>query len=357
MDIVPVPDADFIYDFTLQNPNTTAWAVSFSQPAASTPINIQYQLWFNATNTANFSDIFGRSVLSFVRGLDESIITVLNDPTVSIKADIDVSIKDWPVLPPGKLSDSIVQQLGPVFFFCSEMLIFINVLNLIVSEKELKLRHGMEVMGLKPSVYWLSHLISNTILVFFNGLFTTIWGYIFGFQAFRETNFAVLLITFFLFGEAMVMFAFFITTFVRKTRVAILIGIFIFIIGLLFESFVFSSSTLGYIWWSEKTISSAGWLILMFLPFFNFGHMFLDITTLTTGLLDTLTQTYIPGPGFPWSTLYSPIVNTSLPTYGSDGQPTVPPPVQAWYFMIMNCFVFGFILWYFDNVIPNVFSY
>lgn len=55
------------------------------------------------------------------------------------------------------------------------------------------------------------------------------------------------------------MFAFFITTLVRTTRVAILIGIFIFIIGLLFESFVFSGSYIGYIWWSSQTIDPVGW--------------------------------------------------------------------------------------------------
>ncbi len=149
------------------------------------------------------------------------------------------------------------------------------------------------------------------------------------------------------------MFAFFITTLVRKTRVAILIGIFIFIIGLLFESFVFSGSYIGYIWWSPATIDPAGWKVLIFFPFFNFGRMFLDITTLTTGLLDNLTQTYIPGPGFPWDTLYSAFPNSSLPIYGSNGQPTVPAPVESWYYLIMNCFFYGVLLWIFDNVIPD----
>ncbi|KAL2914225.1 hypothetical protein HK105_206322 [Polyrhizophydium stewartii] len=350
-DIVPVPDADFIYNYALKHPNTTAWGVTFSQTAAS-PINIQYQLWFNATNAGNDTDIFGREVLAFVRGLDEAIITVLDDPTATVKANIDISLKDWPLIPPSHLSDSVVLPLGPVFFFCSEMIIFINVLNQIVTEKELKLRHGMEVMGLRPAVYWLSHLLSNTALVFINALFTCIFGLAFGFEVFRNTNFAVLLILFFLFGEAMLMFAFFLTTLVRRSRVAIMIGIFLFIVGLLFESFVFSGPNLGYIWWSRDTIGPIGWGILMFLPFFNFGHMFLDISTLTTGKFDLLSLTYIPGPGFPWSSLYSPLPPASLPVYG-DKPPDVPPVVQAWYLLIMNCALYGLLLWYFDNVIPN----
>ena len=81
--------------------------------------------------------------------------------------------------------------------------------------------------------------------------------------------------------------------------------------------------------------------------------MFLDITTLTTGLLDTLTQTYIPGPGFGWSDLYKNFPNSSLPSYGANGTPDVPPPANAWNYLIMDCFFYGFLLWYLDNVIPN----
>ena len=110
------------------------------------------------------------------------------------------------------------------------------------------------------------------------------------------------------------MFAFFLTTFIRRARIAILAGIFMFVIGLLFESFVFSGSFIGYIWWAPSVVDPAGWKILVWscrlwfglahvhsqcltihshqslFPFFNFGHMFLDISTLTTGRLDTLTQ-------------------------------------------------------------------
>lgn len=69
----------------------------------------------------------------------------------------------------------------------------------------------------------------------------------------------VLLVLFFLFGEAMVALAFFIACFVRRARVGILIGIFLFIIGLVFESFVFSSAGLGYIWWDASAISQVAW--------------------------------------------------------------------------------------------------
>lgn len=337
--IVDVPSPDFIYNYSLKNPNVTRWGITFSQPAVATPLNIRYQLWYNATSTLNSSsgtgDVFGREVLSFTRGIDEAIISYLNDPSGgSVNAQIGVKLKDWPTVPAATLSDSVVQQLGPVFFFCSEMIIFINVLNTIMTEKELKLRHGMELMGLKPFLYWFTHFLSNSLLVALNAVFTCLFGLMFQFQAFKNSNFGVLFFTYFLFGEALIATAFFITTLVRETRQAILIGIFFFIVGLLFQTVVFSGSFVGYIWWSENTISNIGWIILMFIPFFNFGHMLLDISTLTTGRLDVLTNTFIPGPGFSWDSLYSKIPNNLLTPY--DGiYPNIPWPVQAWYFLFL----------------------
>jgi hypothetical protein len=93
----------------------------------------------------------------------------------------------------------------------------------------------------------------------------------------------------------------------------------------------------------------------MFIPFFNFGHMLLDITTYTTGKLDTLTNTFVPGPGFPWSSLYETIPDYLLSSY--DGQyPSLPPPVQAWYFLIMNVGFYALLTWFFDNVLPDAFG-
>jgi hypothetical protein len=78
-----------------------------------------------------------------------NLVSVLNDPSATVTANMDIRVKDWPTVPPKRLSDTVVQQLGPVFFFCCVMVIFINALSIVLREKESKLRQGMEVMGLK----------------------------------------------------------------------------------------------------------------------------------------------------------------------------------------------------------------
>ncbi|KAI9344588.1 hypothetical protein BDR26DRAFT_835595 [Obelidium mucronatum] len=348
--IYPVSSQDFIYNYALNHPNVTRWAVTFD--TVTTPyVNVRYQLWYNASLSANGSDIYGRELIGMVRGLDEAIITGLNGNTK--QANLDYQLKDWPLIPSVTLSDTIVQTLGSCFFFCSVMVIFISVLNQIVGEKEAKLRHGMEMMGLYPCVYWISNYLSVSFLVLINSLLTVLFGLAFGFEVFRNANFFALWITFFLFGESMVMLAFAMTCVVRQARAAVLLGIFVFVIGLLFESFVFSSGQLGYIWWVPTLIPDFVPWILALIPFFNFGRLFLDISTFTTGRLDQLTSTYIPGPGFPWDNLYSSIPQNLLPNYQNDGYPQLPNPVTAWYLMIMDIAIWGVVTWYLDAVIPD----
>jgi len=86
------------------------------------------------------------------------------------------------------------------------MINFLLILNTIVSEKENKLRHGMEMMGLIPSVYWTSWLLINTLIVGLSSLVTCCFGLAFGFPIFTNGSFGVssfnflfLLFTFFLF--------------------------------------------------------------------------------------------------------------------------------------------------------------
>ncbi|CAI2183574.1 14848_t:CDS:2 [Funneliformis geosporum] len=354
--MVPVSSSDFIYDYTLQNPNITMFGIEFTT-VEGPPKNYRYQIWLNSTLMANNSDVFSEQVLAFQRGIDEAIVSYeSSEPATSpAPATFNINLKDWPKVPPTQLGNEIISRFGATFFFCANMIIFISVLNTIVAEKEAKLKDSLVMMGLKVEVYWLSYFISNAWLMVICSLITCLGGLAFGFFVFKNSNFAVLFITFLLFGLAMVAFGFFITTFCRRSRVAVLVGIFLFITGLLFESFVFSNEFVGYIWWDVGT-NKAGWLVLMFVPFFNFGKIFLDISNLSSGKLDVLTQTLIPGSGFKWKNLYEKVDDKFLPSYNTehlDLKPDVPAPIQSWYFLLMNIAFYAILTWYFDKVIPD----
>ncbi len=124
------------------------------------------------------------------------VVSVLNDPLARVTATLDVGIKEWPVVPPKRLSDTIVQNLGPLFFFSSIMILFLDVINLIVYEKESKIRYSMELVGLIPSIYWLGHFLSSTMLCFFTSLWMIILGLLFRFESFTQSSFLVSVVNF-----------------------------------------------------------------------------------------------------------------------------------------------------------------
>ncbi|KAJ3275448.1 ATP-binding cassette sub- A member 1 [Terramyces sp. JEL0728] len=285
--MIPVANTDFLYRYVVTNPNTTNWGINFDIKTG-TVTNIRYQVWYNHSRIANGVDVFGEQLVALTRGLDEAIMSVAGNTPSTV--NFDVKMMDWPVVPPSTLSDTIVQNLGPVFFFCCVMVIFINVLSQILEEKEKKLRIGMEVMGLKPSVYWISHFLTNSFLIFVGAWVTVALGIAFGFKAFTKSN-------------------------------------------------VFVS------------------LVLSFLPFFNFGLMFLMISSLTNGRIDSLTNTAVAGPGMPWSSIYSQIPSDYTITY-SDGISAVPPaPVMMFYWFLIDIAFYSVLTWYLDCVIANEFGF
>jgi len=193
-------------------------------------------------------------------------------------------------------SEAMIQLAGPSFFFGCAMVNFLMILNTIVGEKEYRLRHGMQMMGLKSSVYWVSWFLVNVVIVFFSALLEVTFGIAFGFNVFTNASFFVLFLLFFLFGLAMITMAFFVTTLVRKVKAAVAVGMLILVIGLVFQIAMFTSTFTSYIWWSDST-DKAGWIVLMFLPFFNFGKVYVDIAISAAGVYNFATGLVELGPG------------------------------------------------------------
>ena len=55
MGMVPVDNESFIYEYALNNPNYTQWAVTFDQSFDPAP-SIKYQIWYNVSLVANGTD-------------------------------------------------------------------------------------------------------------------------------------------------------------------------------------------------------------------------------------------------------------------------------------------------------------
>ncbi|KAJ3333077.1 ATP-binding cassette sub- A member 1 [Blyttiomyces sp. JEL0837] len=358
MGIIPIPNAEFFYEYILAHPNTTAWGITFDN-SDKIIMNIQYQVWYNASRISNGSDWFGSGELAgLVRGLDEAIITKLDNPNVTVGANINITLKDWPLVPASTLVDNVIQSVGPVFVFCSTVLIFMNVLNQILNERDTKLRTSLDIVGLMPSVYWLSNTVSFGILTLISTTITVILGRLLSISVFHYTDISVLIVSLFLFGASMNSLAFCVTTCTRRTHLAITIGMFVLTVGLVFETLVFSSTQTGYIWW-RTGVDDSLYHALLLLPFFNFGKLLLDIFTLSAQFQQTgfeqannSTSSIVT-----WSSLGSKIPDNLLPKYSDETLPDVPEPIWSIYYMLVNLAFYSTLTWYFDNIVPTELGY
>ncbi|THF95750.1 hypothetical protein TEA_002782 [Camellia sinensis var. sinensis] len=71
-----------------------------------------------------------------------------------------------------KLKSMLIQEVGPAIFLAIAMFGFVFQISSLVTEKELKLRQAMTMMGLYDTAYWLSWLTWETLFALFSSLLT-----------------------------------------------------------------------------------------------------------------------------------------------------------------------------------------
>ncbi|KAK7411462.1 hypothetical protein VNO78_02895 [Psophocarpus tetragonolobus] len=128
---------------------------------------------------------------------------------------------------------SAVAQIGPAFFLAIAMFNFVLQMSSLVTEKELKLRQAMSMMGLYDFAYWSSWLIWEAVVTVISSLLIVLFGMMFQFRFFLKNSFVVLFLLFFLFELNMTSLAFMLSAFIRKSSSATTVGFSIFIVGFL----------------------------------------------------------------------------------------------------------------------------
>ncbi|PHT46221.1 ABC transporter A family member 2 [Capsicum baccatum] len=241
----------------------------------------------------------------------------------------EVSFKEFPH-PAGKTFNEVGLS-AMVFFMAVAIFGFVLQISALITEKELKLRQAMTMMGLFDTAYWLSWITWETILIFFSSTLTVIFGMMFQFDFFLGNNAVIVFLLFFLFQLTMVSFGYWLSAFLNKAASATNLAFVIFIVGFIT---MFVSQMVRYpyspqfakrhrIYWS------------LFPP-----------NLLTIGLQLLMDATESPkDPGINWSNMAK-----CLPR--SPGCVTTMSDV---FILHVKTFFFWFILAiYFDNIIPNV---
>jgi hypothetical protein len=84
---------------------------------------------------------------------------------------------------------NLVSQVGNYFFVLTPLLTFTIFLNEIVREKELRLRQGLSVVGVKHGVYWMSWFIVGVIFSAMTSAILVLSGLLCQFDIFWNTPF------------------------------------------------------------------------------------------------------------------------------------------------------------------------
>ncbi|CAG8546268.1 3848_t:CDS:10, partial [Ambispora gerdemannii] len=268
--IVPVSSSDFIYSYSLLNPKVVDFAVSFEFPDDG---RVEYTLWYNFTTVQN-KTVYGEETQI---NANLGIFDALKNDAYSNKA-LDTTI------------DSYGNNLLSVKRGIEEAILVSNVAGVMdtIREKECGQRNWMEMMGLRPSVYWLSHFISAGYLVFFQSLILISLGYAMNFAFFQNTDF--------------------------------------------FKKIVKGD-------YSRPQGVSTGWIVGLFLPFFQFAELYSQI------VLKSTNTPFYPNknPGFHWKELNNQhIYNSRLSEF-------LPQPYRPLVIMSAQIIAYAMVVWIIDQ--------
>ncbi len=129
--------------------------------------------------------------------------------------EISMTRSTYPIIADRLVKDTnLVSSIGGYFFVLGPLLSFTIILNEIVREKELKLRQGLQVVGVSHTVYWLSWFTVCVIFSALNSLVLITSGLILNFDVFWNVPVALTFTVFFTFSMAMSALAFFVSTLV-----------------------------------------------------------------------------------------------------------------------------------------------
>eukprot|EP00736_Rhodelphis_marinus_P006281 Rmarinus@m.16243 len=188
----------------------------------------------------------------------------------------------------------------------------------IVLEKEKRIREGMLMMGLLPSVFYLSFYLTYAFIFLLMSGFIALGAKGVNLMEFSESS--VVFLLFFLFGLSIISFGFFISVFFNKAKSASYLGVMLF----------FASFFAIYAVDSEDT-ASGDKQIACLSPTVAFG---LGIKTL--GRLESHET------GALWSNISEEFDNFAMGT--------------ALGMLALDSLLFAFLGWYFDQVVPSEFG-
>ena len=264
--------------------------------------------------------------------------------------NIEVSTQDFPHTASRFIEGyDIVAIEGAFWYFIPQMVTFIMILTELVREKDLRLRTGLAVMGMRPRAYWFSWFLIGLGLNLLSIHVLIGMGYIIGFDFFTKTPYLILIMLFGGFGVAMQFLAFLLSTLIGSLKTAYTISYAFLLLGLVLQLFM-TNVYLLYLLYLDLIPGWISWVrfLLPFYPPFNFSKAFGDISHRSSRSYSARYHQWVPNSGFTWYRFVTPIHG-----HFAGARYNVPSTLMSILTLVFDAGLFGVLGWYFDHVIPG----
>eukprot|EP00347_Sterkiella_histriomuscorum_P002432 403368176 len=366
--LLTIGEPDDFYNYLNNNPNMTwysvVWCTSEWKVNANLSIPCKFSYQSSKSQRMMFYTLFYNYTLAdtvFMKSLNE--LSPVDPKLLQIKNSIDNSIlkfladeKQIPIeeTPKIKMSHSsyprgadrfvknsnVVSQMGAYFFMFSPLLGFSIFLNEIVREKELKLRQGLQVVGVGHSVYWLSWFIVSTTFSAMCTLILCLLGLICQMDLFVNTPFLMLYLLFVTFAICMNLLAFLLSTLINTQQQA--------------YSLVFAQSDVNNIFFFNDETQNLFAIrmtryLLYLVPTFPYSICYGAIQKIACTHLEPQYMAWFAGKHYTWDMF----AQDEKGHFGDGIGYTVPSPLKSLWILIADCILFAFLAWYFDHIISS----
>jgi ABC-type multidrug transport system ATPase subunit len=196
----------------------------------------EYAVQYNDTTTKHISHLFedysaANVALPMASMMDREIIRYQQKISNSTTNELDYTFSTMQFPQRQNLRNDFMMYMFPVFFLAMMMLYFVTMARGLVKEKELKLKEGMRMMGLKELPYWASWFSYNILIVFIASLVAIVAGHIFSLNVVTSNDFRSVFILVFLFGISMLGLAFLLASLQDRSALTLTTGFIMWVIS------------------------------------------------------------------------------------------------------------------------------
>ena len=316
-----------------------------------------YSIFINSTNVPNIFMTrvddpmpMDHRVLQAKIAIDRAIFSYKAQLTGRMDISIEAITQDFPHTASRFVEGyDVIAIEGAFWFFIPPMVTFILLLTELVREKELRLRTGLAIMGMRPRAYWVSWFLTGLALSLASLHVLILAGYALHFDFFLKTPYLILVMLFGAFSLAMELLAFLLSTLITNLKTAYTISYAFLLLGLVLQLFM-TNVYLLYLLYLDVIPSWISWVrfILPFYPPFNFSKAFGDISHSSSRQYSGRYHQWMESSGFTWGKLVRNIHGSFA---GASYQ--VPSTLMSILTLVMDAGIFGVMGWYCDHVIAG----